>query len=736
MAVQGALEAAPLTLDEFAELLGVLVGVIIFITLIGVDTFKALKRGAYWIPGDALVLTALTIQLLNLLNGQSNLLKQLLDNPQALNGEVVKNNLIMIHSSRLMLCVLVAYLLPGMARPGSEDSWGKLAALGLSIFLHISSELFSVHRRFSDSGLSLVSNYFYFWPHAKEITEGSFIVSGVIISLSLVWLILLLSSAIIANKSIRDIIRQRIPKILALKSNGTEYSWPTVEHQVLKSCIIAHACYPEHIIARSVLAASAALVITICILSSVIGWLVQGPIVILFDYAGSRLKFITTSVEIVFSLIGWAIISWRWLTSVAYYGRWRRQKEESWRSSFMVEDFWTTHILELEEAAHEKSQRRKVDDTVSKMITTDGMEMSLPGILLRCVFWLQFLVVFFSKGCFFLSELIFHNKLAVRLSSKLLLKPEKRLAEDSSEYETILDNVHILWETPRSMFVTNRNTIKQAKELMIQGNMEGKNCDTLVRFLRKYRSPGCVGISCLDLGTAQHQTGLKFLCRRDPGPALDVERNFIYASKRSWKLTAVSLIKIIVRLSPQCGEESVKAYREAGELIDLVEESDPETDNLLSKAAESLFKTLPERSAEKAPAITMEEAAAAINDLAQESEIKAEVIGHGQDSLDWKTAAAGNALYKLCKSIDCGSGNFTQLINELQSALADVIGACMQKVRGALMDNCMKWAQDLEESKLLTAVYTAGKCRGLMEALEPCPDVDIAPTAREPTTMV
>ena len=64
MTVQGELKSAPLSLGEFAELLGVLVGVIVFIYLIGADTLKALKKRAYWIPGDALVLSALTIQLL------------------------------------------------------------------------------------------------------------------------------------------------------------------------------------------------------------------------------------------------------------------------------------------------------------------------------------------------------------------------------------------------------------------------------------------------------------------------------------------------------------------------------------------------------------------------------------------------------------------------------------------------------------------------------------------------
>jgi hypothetical protein len=180
-----------------------------------------------------------------------------------------------------MLCVLVGYLLPGMARPGYEDSWGKLTALGLSMFLHISSELFSVHQRLGYSkGLSLVTYFFYFWPHVDKVNEYSFIKSSVIISISLVWLILLLSSATIANKSIqniisRNIISQRIPLILAHQSNGVEQnSWKVVEDQVLKSWIISHACYPEYIISRSLLASSAVLGVTVYVLSSVVGWIV------------------------------------------------------------------------------------------------------------------------------------------------------------------------------------------------------------------------------------------------------------------------------------------------------------------------------------------------------------------------------------------------------------------------------------------------------------------------------
>lgn len=173
-----------------------------------------------------------------------------------------------------MLCVIVVYLLPGMARPGYEDSWGKLTTLGLTMFVHIFSEFFVVHLRLHESGLSVITYYFYFWPHAKEVTKYSFIVLSVIVSISLAWLLLLLVSATIANKSIRDIIAQKLPIILANQGNATENSLQAVEDLVLKSWIVSHACYLETIIARSVLDASATVAVTICILSSIAEWLV------------------------------------------------------------------------------------------------------------------------------------------------------------------------------------------------------------------------------------------------------------------------------------------------------------------------------------------------------------------------------------------------------------------------------------------------------------------------------
>lgn len=59
--------------------------------------------------------------------------------------------------------------------------------------------------------------------------------------------------------------------------------------------------------------------------------------------------------------------------------------------------------------------------------------------------------------------------------------------------------------------------------------------------------------------------------------------------------------------------------------------------------------------------------------------------------VDWEKSAAAIALCKLCAGMDFNAGNFTELKNELESSLADIIIACIQQVGAALMDNCRAW---------------------------------------------
>lgn len=56
---------------------------------------------------------------------------------------------------------------------------------------------------------------------------------------------------------------------------------------------------------------------------------------------------------------------------------------------------------------------------------------------------------------------------------------------------------------------------------------------------------------------------------------------------------SMSLISIIVKMSPRCETNALKAYSEAAcEVMNLVEEDDQKMDNFLNKLADRLFKTL------------------------------------------------------------------------------------------------------------------------------------------------
>jgi hypothetical protein len=94
-----------------------------------------------------------------------------------------------------------------------------------------------------------------------------------------------------------------------------------------------------------------------------------------------------------------------------------------------------------------------------------------------------------------------------------------------------LENINVLGETPWSVFLANRKSIKQGKKFMSDGNNIGKGFPALIKFLRDKISQGLVGIQCLDLGTTQYRTSLKFLCRRNHHPVLVIEAHFMYANK-------------------------------------------------------------------------------------------------------------------------------------------------------------------------------------------------------------
>jgi len=108
------------------------------------DVWKEWKRRVIWIPGHALVLNTFIIQFLsftdyfhiNIYSGNIYKTKEVV-------VVLVKNQLV-IESQRIMMCVVMAYFLLGMAQSGSTMVGSDLSTLALSIILNIISEIHSI----------------------------------------------------------------------------------------------------------------------------------------------------------------------------------------------------------------------------------------------------------------------------------------------------------------------------------------------------------------------------------------------------------------------------------------------------------------------------------------------------------------------------------------------------------------------------------------------------------------
>ncbi|GLJ41066.1 hypothetical protein SUGI_0850160 [Cryptomeria japonica] len=496
--------------------------------------------------------------------------------------------------------------------------------------------------------------------------------------------------------------------------------WRTVEDSVLKAWMIVRAYSTQPVIARSALTASAAIIVTIQIAITIVGGLaveVKGQDVI----KEKSFKFIASILQSIFILLAWVLINIRWAIAAAYH---TRSQTDSWRSDLRIEDFWTRHLRELQEA--EKSRPRQaqsIDNKIEQLVSKEPVKVSVPSVLLYTAFGMQWVLVSFSK----------------------------------------------------------------AKSLTIQGNQDGEcNCEHLVDFLSNKKTSNGLGLSCLY--PHKPQKGLKFLCKkrpiqRTPQPqeergvekrqsggqekeASAVEEQFTGLSKKSRKMTAVSLLSIIVHLSPiyadgdkehcstshdfppEAVKDCMEAYSQAWEIIDFVEEANTEAVEITSEAADKYFQFL-QKKVKKVDFppnhfmnATPECARRVLEELKKESKSKTEppqsvnfvsALIHackkgekqgrpdrweGNDSIDWKVAASGLAVYNLCNSIEFNDGtDVSELLKELESSLADIINECFERVQDLLLLNSRKWALSRDERRLGKALYTAGKAKVIMEKL-------------------
>eukprot|EP01018_Ginkgo_biloba_P019875 Gb_08420 [translate_table: standard] len=713
------------------------------ILLLALDAWKSHRKKTHWIPGDSLLLGALSLQLLSLLNRP---IVSISDDQKLSQGKVqdlssvIHNNQLLILGGRVVMCVFMGNLLPSVARPRSRNLWSDMVALVISAtvaLVHVSYEIYIIV--IENRMKSRCAPIKFRWDY-KTI---SFLVSNITIFVSIILLVLLLGCAALASKSIQDIVSQRIPVVLSTakySQSNTQIWWRSIEEQAVKSWILARTCQPQYIIARSVLSSSTGFVVTICVTMFVFESMVNGYKTEKDGFDWSRI--IALLLQCVFIFLGWLIICWRWFTAVVYYPRRMENRPAlKLRANFHVEDFWKRQLLDLKEESKElqggKNEAGSYLRTfMEAFIRTFRLYKLLPALLR-----LQIFLVLISKACWLMSEMVFSNRLmrgflmgsAHHEFSHLYDQCAKNRHEDklepaqNAEFDKYFEALmYMPDENPAGVWIANRKSIHKIRQRLKKGEAEGKQYSELIGLLTQKTSPG--------FGAGLRRMDPTFLSAKK----LLVERDF-NVGKRSTKMIAVSLITVMIELSafyedqnpsfdippPDPVKDAIEACSQAWKIMDLVENSDPET-VLVNKAADRLFHNLKESRRwlgldipiNKSDERTGEAAKLAIEILAEKGREIADA-NCGRDSRNWKAVTAGNSLYKLCESIinSPRSGSVEEMLDEIHNSLADVVGWCMANVAGVLVEECKKWAERMEEEKVWNAVYIAGIAKGVMETV-------------------
>ncbi|GLJ14465.1 hypothetical protein SUGI_0233920 [Cryptomeria japonica] len=248
----------------------------------------------------------------------------------------------------------MGYLLPGMARPGSGGQWGDISALAITLITDITTELYFLHEskdifrlltnRKTVQKIDYNSNFDMAAEFEKQPSIRTwFMVSSVGILVSVIFLILFLVCAIVAGNTIRGILSQRISAALSAEKTENSWKWKWVEEEVIKSWIVARACRPEYLIARSVLSSGACMVVTLRIILSILKFnFVQYKSVLLLNDGLDELRKARLVFQYAFVLVGWTVVCWRWIMAVLYFPRLNNK-----RKFFTVENFWIRAISQL-----------------------------------------------------------------------------------------------------------------------------------------------------------------------------------------------------------------------------------------------------------------------------------------------------------------------------------------------------------------------------------------------------
>ncbi|GLJ23453.1 hypothetical protein SUGI_0443910 [Cryptomeria japonica] len=209
----------------------------VFIVLIGYYIWWAFKKWVTWLPHKAFALSGVTVQIIvwwttlsNIFNDYDGELDDMMDTHQ------------LVVSGRVVVCVFVGYLLPGMAAPSIR----AFLALAITICAQLGSELLLLRLSKHDEEAH------YYRPSMRWSK-----IANLILFICNIVLGLILCCTILVSKTIQSLLRQIISAILSITEEGefqfsnermVSNSWYDFGDEVLMSWFVARACQADYVI--------------------------------------------------------------------------------------------------------------------------------------------------------------------------------------------------------------------------------------------------------------------------------------------------------------------------------------------------------------------------------------------------------------------------------------------------------------------------------------------------------
>ncbi|XP_057813967.2 uncharacterized protein LOC131027620 isoform X2 [Cryptomeria japonica] len=699
-----------------------LLAISVFSVFVAWDIVKACYRRDKWIQGSGLTLTALSVQFLGYLDAQN-----LNHKSKEQELKVLLKNQLSVDNDRLVFCTFLACVLPGVAFHSSGGRWSNIAALAVSLCLHMSTEIY-VLQNVND-------------PAFRNGGRAMFISSSVLLLVAAISLVLYIGLAIINCKFTRDRLNHKIAKMVKgrvesqMPKENLKRMLDTEKFYVFKYWAIVRGCQQEFWLVSSAFSPAVLMIVTTCV-AMVVAKAIS-PQSLLHHESNNSVRW-TLCFQCVFILTGWAILIWRWAVFLLLCVS-REAEFFAYRSYIKVygNRFFRLVYLSIQRAWNWsplddgrscwKNILTRVWKPVRILVFLIILIIMLPVSLFCVAIYLLVLVHFF---CWWLSKLLARSITILPFAKAFIDQIKYWVSDAEVELKTAADEI----------LYVSESSLKRIESVINGASEEGKNSKEIVEVIKH------------SVKKSREEIGKQFSPKGD-----------IYSYIGVWKMAAVAAISLIAELNYggvseeiikdvveafkeekelKIVKEAVEAYKKAKDLLAFLDFPDNITVSPIklfnsgsSRAYQmSLEADIEMQKIEKrdkknlhpSAELTFKAVEKIVHEFASKkqcatfSNIKFYQYWSGKRSLDLIEYLEDTDILKefsmkcVCQAISEESYcNKEELVNRAKSCLGDIIACGVLELPKVLPQYCSKWAEDFKEENLIKALKLQEKFRAI-----------------------